>query len=311
MRATMTMKSMMLCIGAAAAVGFVGRIALLQVGRVRDDESPASLRATTISHQSTDEIFDTAAIDSSDNYYIFLQRFPLQGTFKMLFHTEVVVCPSKAFDQDTVFLNTLNSLLSTLEPSRFERGGGTSVKSTAATAPFAAVPKGQWAKQASPSCVQMGYGGSSCPTSCCGAPHRDKQRGYPLNSQMAVIGNAMGEEKELYLYGTSETISGSDAYKAVCHGHMNAVEIGTLPKCVSDWTGSDYSALTLNCNTFTSTVLKCVYGLSDAKPHLGVSDMVNVKCPVEKTLDGNEVEACLVPSTEEVFPDQNGELSIE
>ena len=41
----------------------------------------------------------------------------------------------------------------------------------------------------------------------------DKQRGYPLNSQMAVIGNAMGEEKELYLYGTSETISGSDAYK--------------------------------------------------------------------------------------------------
>ena len=212
-RSTMTMKSMMLCIGAAAAVGFVGRIALLQVGRVRDDESPASLRATTISHQSTDEIFDTAAIDSSDNYYIFLQRFPLQGTFKMLFHTEVVVCPSKAFDQDTVFLNTLNSLLSTLEPSRFERGGGTSVKSTAATAPFAAVPKGQWAKQASPSCVQMGYGGSSCPTSCCGAPHRDKQRGYPLNSQMAVIGNAMGEEKELYLYGTSETISGSDAYK--------------------------------------------------------------------------------------------------
>ena len=41
----------------------------------------------------------------------------------------------------------------------------------------------------------------------------DKQRGYPLNSQMAVIGNAMGEEKELYLYGTSKTISGSDAYK--------------------------------------------------------------------------------------------------
>lgn len=30
---------------------------------------------------------------------------------------------------------------------------------------------------------------------------------------MAVIGNAMGEEKELYLYGRSETISGSDAYK--------------------------------------------------------------------------------------------------
>jgi len=93
---------------------------------------------------------------------------------------------------------------------------------------------------------------------------------------------------------------------------MNAVEIGTLPKCVSDWTGSDYSALTLNCNTFTSTILKCVYGLSDAKPHLGVSDMINVKCPVEKTLDGKEIEACLVPgSTEKVFPIRNGVLSSE
>lgn len=296
-----------LCIGCIGAAGAVVGLLLLRAGgagflivsEVSDGGLPASLRARAPSRflntQSTDEIFDS---DSSDSYYVFLQKFPLKGTFKMLFHTEVVVCPSKAFERDTVFLNTLESILSNLRKED--------------RASFAAVPKGQWTKQDLPTCVQMGYGGSSCPTSCCGAPHRDKQRGYPLNSQMAVIGNAMGEEKELYLYGRSETISGSDAYKAVCHGHMNAVEIGMLPKCVSDWTGSDYSALTLNCNTFTSTILKCVYGLSDAKPHLGVSDMVNVKCPVEKTLDGKEVEACLVPgSTEEVLPVRNGVSSSE
>lgn len=130
-----------------------------------------SLRAAP-NTQSTD--FDTAVdvIDSSDKQFVFLQKFPLEGTFKMLFHTEVVVCPSKAFERDTVFLNTLNALLSSIEPSRFERGDGTSVKSTEDKAPFAAVPKGQWTKQDLPLCVQMGYGGSSCPTACCGAPHR-------------------------------------------------------------------------------------------------------------------------------------------
>lgn len=156
-----------LCIGCIGAAGAVVGLLLLRAGgagflivsEVSDGGLPASLRARAPSRflntQSTDEIFDS---DSSDSYYVFLQKFPLKGTFKMLFHTEVVVCPSKAFERDTVFLNTLESILSNLRKED--------------RASFAAVPKGQWTKQDLPTCVQMGYGGSSCPTSCCGAPHR-------------------------------------------------------------------------------------------------------------------------------------------
>ena len=56
--------------------------------------------------------------------------------------------------------------------------------------------------------------------------------------------------------------------------------------------------LTNNCNTFTSAVLKCVYGFSDAKPHLGVSDLRTVTCPTETTADGKQVEQCLIPGFE-------------
>ena len=79
---------------------------------------------------------------------------------------------------------------------------------------------------------------------------------------------------------------------------MNAVEMGSQPICVSNWGGRDYNPLTNNCNTFTSTVLKCVYGFSDAKPHLGVSDMRTVTCPTETTLAGKQVQQCLIPTFE-------------
>mmetsp|Transcript_6215 Transcript_6215/g.13410 ORF Transcript_6215/g.13410 Transcript_6215/m.13410 type:complete len:157 (-) Transcript_6215:124-594(-) len=138
---------------------------------------------------------------------------------------------------------------------------------------------------------------------CCGSPHKHENTNYALNSHRAVISNAMEDYKELYFYGVSgsaggdvDGISGEDAYKSVCHGFMNAVEMGTLPKCVSNWAGRDYNPLTNNCNTFTSTVLKCVYGFSDAKPHLGVSDLRNVKCPSEKKHDRTELDQCLIPT---------------
>merc|ERR1712099_219668 len=52
-------------------------------------------------------------------------------------------------------------------------------------------------------------------------------------------------------------------------------------KCWSNWAGTDYNVLKNNCNTFTSTILYCVYGLSQKKPHLGISDLITVHghCP--------------------------------
>lgn len=265
-------------------------------------------------HQSSD-VRENAALysplvseASSKDYFVFLQKFPLQNSFKMLFHTEVVVCPRQAFAKDAHFLESLDALSKELPPSSFDdimidKKGKEQIH-------FAVVAKNQWSAQSDPSCVQLGYGGKVdwssadnaykfCSSPCCGSPHKSENTNYALNSQDAVIKNALGEEKEVYLYGIS-FMSGGDAYRAVCHGHMNAVEEDDLPVCVSNWTGKDYNALTNNCNTFTSTVLKCVYGMSDSKPDLGVSDMVKVSCPEEKT-DDKVVQMCAVPKSTNIL----------
>ncbi len=258
----------------------------------------------TVVRENTELDSPLVSEPSSKNYFIFLQKFPLQNSFKMLFHTEVVVCPRQAFAKDAHFLESLDALALELPPSSFD--DIMINKKAKKQIHFAVVAKNQWSAQSDPSCVQLGYGGKFdwssvdhaykfCSTACCGSPHKNENTNYALNSQAAVIKNAMGEEKEVYLYGIS-SMSGEDAYSAVCHGHMNAVEEDELPVCVSNWTGRDYNALTNNCNTFTSTVLKCVYGMSDSKPDLGVSDMVKVSCPEEKAND-KVVHMCAVPST--------------
>jgi len=270
--------------------------------------SASSLRSQSYfaSEQQSDEYVTAAASADppADSYYVFLQKFPLQSSFKMIFHTEVIVCPRETFSKDTAFLNMLDGMSNTLAPSRFDE---TSVQDSTKSS-YVAIEKEQWSKQSEPGCVQLGYGGANCGMGCCGSPHKHQNTNYALNSQEAVIGNAMGDHKEMYFYGVSgsagggeEGISGDDAYKAVCHGHMNAIEMGAVPMCVSNWAGRDYNPLTNNCNTFTSTVLKCVYGLSDAKPHLGVSDMITVTCPEEKKDDGTGVNQCMLPTLDESF----------
>ena len=258
--------------------------------------SPSSLRSQQSPFDAAAPITNPPTDDGESSYYVFLQKFPLESSFKMIFHTEVIVCPRETFAKDQSFLDTLDGLLDTLMPSRFD----VHTKDTTPTKEsFAHIKKRQWKKQSEPGCVQLGYGGANCGMGCCGSPHLHDNRNYALNSQVAVIDNAMGEDKELYFYGVSrgdDAIDGNDAYKAVCHGHMNSIEMGDLPKCVSDWAGRDYNPLTNNCNTFTSTILKCIYGLSDAKPKLGVSDLISVTCPSEKKDDGTDVDQCLIPT---------------
>jgi len=247
--------------------------------------------------------------DAPKSYYIFLQKFPLESSWIKVYHTEVIVCPRENFANDPAFLNMLDGSLKSLTPSQIDSTNIRSSVGDGVQNGFVAIEKDQWSKQSEPGCVQLGYGGANCSMGCCGSPHKHQNTNYALNSHQAVIGNAMTDHKELYFYGVSgstaggvDGISGEDAYKSVCHGHMNAIEMGgTLPKCVSNWAGQDYNPLTNNCNTFTSTVLKCVYGLSDAKPHLGVSDLITVKCPKEAKEDGAEVEQCLLPKMDKSF----------
>ena len=285
----------------------------------RNEVGPINPADHTPEHQ-IDPNVGPASTQQTNAYYVFLQKFPLESSFKMLFHTEVIVCPREIFEGDAQFLSLLDSLVyTTLSPSRFvDDNKNIVVDDDATKSPFVEIEKEQWSKQSVAGCTQLGYGGANCGSSCCGSPHRLENRNYALNSNQAVISNAMGEYKELYFYGLSGGsttdekvvgISGDDAYKAVCHGHMNAIEMGSQPKCQSNWAGRDYNPLTNNCNTFTSSVLKCVYGFSDAKPQLGMSDMVTVSCPTETSSDGRQVDQCVIPSFEIVGGEEEEDIA--
>lgn len=297
----------LLVFAAALCLGVIAR------HNLRGDISAQPIRSSTKSSSKNYELLDTTrplarlhtnnvAKQTSNNgdndnneYFVFLQKFPLENTWQMIFHTEVVVCPRSTFDDSQDFLSTLDQLVNTLSPTNNNNSDDTSKG-----APFVSVPEEQWALQSNPNCIQLGYGGASCPSNCCGSPHGNKNTNYALNSRQAVIGNAMGEAKELFLYGISDGVSGLDAYRAVCGGNTDDTTAtnhdDAMPKCVSHWAGTDYNPLTNNCNTFTSTILKCVYGLSDAKPDLGISDLVTVECPMEKRgSDGMDVPMCLIP----------------
>lgn len=183
--------------------------------------------------------------------YVFLQKFPLQNTFNSIFHTEVLVCPQAGFSsEDQSHLDSILPLIGDND--------------------FVEIPQDWWTAKTA-RCVEFGYGGALCTDRCCGSPFGDDQLNFPLNKRKAVIGNADGTKKTLFLYGTSGSLTAEQARNLLCPpstGH---------PACWSDWKGTDYNPLTNNCNTFTSTLLHCVFGLSEEKPNLGPSDMVRFK----------------------------------
>jgi hypothetical protein len=182
--------------------------------------------------------------DDNEPVYVFLQKFPLKGTHGAIFHTEVVVCPKSGFSsQDQSMLNGKITPLTD----------------------FSELDESWW-QGVTAGCVELGYGGNACTDECCSVPHSSQQTEYSLNARRSVIGNADVSQKSLFLYGESD-FDGNLAYHAVCD-----------QKCWSNWAGTDYNPLTNNCNTFTSTVLACAYGLSEKKPNLGPSDLVTVKC---------------------------------
>eukprot|EP00419_Tripos_fusus_P026059 CAMPEP_0172712960 /NCGR_PEP_ID=MMETSP1074-20121228/61405_1 /TAXON_ID=2916 /ORGANISM="Ceratium fusus, Strain PA161109" /LENGTH=221 /DNA_ID=CAMNT_0013536967 /DNA_START=117 /DNA_END=782 /DNA_ORIENTATION=- len=184
-------------------------------------------------------------VKSNSSNFVFLQKFPLPGG--LFFHTEVLVCGRDGFiAEDQSFLD----------------------KQIAGMKDFVEIKESWWSTRTA-NCVELGYGGSSCSDECCSVPHGPSQMQFPLNKRAAVIGNANVNKKSLYIYGTGD-FDGDVAYHHTCD-----------KTCWSNWRGTDYNPLKNNCNTFTSTVLYMVYGLSQKKPNLGVSDLVTVKghCP--------------------------------
>ena len=204
---------------------------------------------TTTTHTSTDSTTTTSTS------YVFLQKFPLKNTFNTIFHTEVLVCPQEGFSEtDRTYLDSTISSLATDDDIG-----------------FAEIPVDFWSTKTA-NCIEFGYGGALCQDRCCGSPFSNDEKHFPLNARRAVIGNADTTQKSLFLYGTSGNLNAQQARDLLCPTDIQH------PSCWSDWKGTDYNPLTNNCNTFTSALLHCVFGLSDKKPNLGPSDMVTVDC---------------------------------
>ena len=185
-----------------------------------------------------------AAVIAAPVSYVFLQKFPLEGTDDLLWHTEVLVCPREGFAPDEQ--EYLDQMIESLTD-------------------FVEIDESWWQDKTA-SCTELGYGGDDCTDRCCAVPHGAEEREFPLNEHRAVIGNAKVEEKYLYLYGIG-ALEGDQTWHATCD-----------EKCWPNWAGTDYNPLTNNCNTFASTVLHCVFGLSEKKPDLGVSDCPPASC---------------------------------
>lgn len=185
---------------------------------------------------------------SAGSNFVFLQKFPLGGV-NLFFHTEVLVCPRTGFSADDQ--KYIDDKIAAI-----------------GSAGFLPIDESWWTTKTA-GCVELGYGGAPCAKECCSVPQGPDQLQYQLKDRSAVITNADGKQKSLYIYGTGD-FDGTTAWHHACDH-----------KCWSNWAGLDYNPLTNNCNTFTSTILSMVYGLSEKKPHLGPSDMVTVKghCP--------------------------------
>jgi hypothetical protein len=190
---------------------------------------------------------ESLPVATGGDSYVFLQRFHLEGVMGFAYHTEILACEKSGFSAEGQ--QYLDGQIQALHD-------------------FVEIPAAWWANNTA-SCVELGYGGALCEEECCSVG----KAVMPLNKRQAVIANAALDTKAVFLYGTG--FDGATAYHDVCDH-----------KCWSNWAGTDYNILKNNCNTFTSTVLSCVYGLSQKKPQLGVSDMVTVSghCPAETLL---------------------------
>merc|ERR1712232_506646 len=205
----------------------------------------AELKQEYVSISSTPETLSALANGSN---FVFLQRFGLGiPSPNITFHTEVLVCARTGFlaDDQKILDGKIEGMTD-----------------------FAEMDLSWWSSRTA-SCVELGYGGAPCFKECCAVPNGPAQTSYPLNTRHAVIGNADVNSKRVYIYGTG-TFDGVTAWHHTCD-----------KKCWSSWSGIVYNPITNNCNTFTSTVLHMVYGLSQKKPHLTISDLITVHghCP--------------------------------
>lgn len=187
---------------------------------------------------------------NAGDFFVFLQKFPELNWWPTLYDTEILVCPRSEFTAEDQ--STLDTQIASMTD-------------------FAQIDEAWWTSKTA-ACIELGYYYINCDSECCGVG----KKSMPLNKRQAVHGDwhvndPDVSQKSVFIYGTG-AFDGTTAFHHTCDH-----------KCWSNWSGNEYYPgfhpwIPNNSNTFTSTVLSCVYGLSQKKPNLGMSDMVTVSC---------------------------------
>jgi len=187
---------------------------------------------------------DVVAHYTTDDHYVLLEVFRLRYTrliFGGFYHSQMAICPKSHFSAEE--RRVLDGLQ--LDPSKG----------------FAEVPPTLW-RRSPASCFKLSFGGIADNSRCSGISAVRQA----LRLDSALIPNVEPGVAWKYLYGDGP-FSGPQTARRIC-----------MTSCGDQWSGGKYNLVTRNCNTFTSTVLQCVYGLSQEKPGLGVSDLWRVGC---------------------------------
>jgi len=232
-------------VAAAALVATFGLAALALRGTALRGAAPGRVAGPALLAHAGH--LDTTMLDAEPGgYYIFLQVFRLQGSSVAgiggFYHSEVLVCPRSQFPlRDQEYLDGLD-----LSQQDFYEMSE------------------DWWRSSQVKCAEIAYGGAEDSAVCSGVMLRKQQ---PLADSEALILNVDSGVAWKYFYGVGDK-SLRDISESQCSG-----------ACGQQWAGSSYGLTTHNCNTFTSAILHCVYGLSQSKPGLGVSDMATITCP--------------------------------
>jgi hypothetical protein len=261
------------------------------------DGSPWATSDGSKSSQSTVDPFlrvDTTGLQSglgpsntTGSSYVFVQRFPMARSrlvprwIRQLFpfyHTDILLSPRSSFSvDDQQYLDAQISGMTN----------------------FAKIEDSWWQTKTT-SAAQIGYGYGECSARCCNV----KKVEMPLNNRSSVVAGLDLSQKSIFVYGTTEK-NADGALHALCNPENTRDDIW------SNWDHEDFHIYKNNCNTFTSTMLQNIFGLSQEHPlvafedEVGFFDVTEVMTPASLKLVRNWLTAERPPITETIRTDLN------
>lgn len=227
---------------------------------LRTQQFMQPVRAATATEESAGLEKGHSSSSTTDSSYVFVQRFPMARSrlvprwIRRLFpfyHTDILVAARSSFSA-----NDQKYLDSQIEGMK----------------DFTKIEDSWWQDKTT-NVSQIGYGYGECVGRACNV----RKVEMPLNNRSSVVLGLDVSKKAIFLYGSAE-MNADEAVKALCDPDVTTDEIW------SNWDHEDFHIYKNNCNTFTSTMLQNIFGLSQAHPledirKIGFFDMTDVLSP--------------------------------